>query len=105
MRNSHLGCARLRCSKYDNGSNNVYWCCHGCDEPDCAARCHNDRDRWNIATNSNVVSEAVRVYGDVEQAYSLWNAGKLKKVEAARYCGMSWSSFWRYAQKRMEALR
>nr|DAM46253.1 MAG TPA: Cation-transporting ATPase [Caudoviricetes sp.] len=38
----------------------MYWCCHGCNESDCAARCHNDRDRCNIATNSNVVSEAVQ---------------------------------------------
>ena len=36
-------------------------------------------------------------------AYELWRAGKLKKTEAARRCGMAWSSFWRYVEKRMEA--
>lgn len=40
---------------------------------------------------------------DAAAAYELWRAGKLKKTEAARRCGMAWSSFWRYVEKRMEA--
>lgn len=102
VRDDKLGCARLRCSKYDNGSNNVYWCCHGCDEPDCKDRCSNSRDRCNIGTETNVVGTKIELV-DAAAAYELWRAGKLKKTEAARRCGMAWSSFWRYAKERMEA--
>lgn len=101
VRDDKLGCARLRCNKYDNGSNNVYWCCHGCDEPDCKDRCSNSRDRCNIGTETNVVGTKIELV-DAAAAYELWRAGKLKKTEAARRCGMAWSSFWRYAKERME---
>ena len=100
VRDDKLGCARLRYNKYDNGSNNVYWCCHGCDEPDCKDRCSNSRDRCNIGTETNVVGTKIELV-DAAAAYELWRAGKLKKTEAARRCGMAWSSFWRYAKERM----
>ena len=100
MRDNNIGCARLRCKKYDNGSNSVYWRCHGCDEAECSGRCDNSRDRCNIATNTNVITEAKIELVDAAAAYELWQAGELKKTEAARRCGMAWCSFWRYAERR-----
>ena len=57
-------------------------------------------------TGIRVVTENPRQIGadrivDAAAAYELWRAGKLKKTEAARRCGMAWSSFWRYAKERM----
>ncbi len=102
MRDDNIGCAKLRCTPHDNGSRRVYWCCYGCDELDCKHRCGNDRDKCNVATNTNNIAKAKIEPIDTVVAYDLWRTGKINKTEAARRCGMSQSGFWSYAKRRQQ---
>lgn len=44
-----LRCQTLYCPKAAKTGLIRYWCCYGCDDPDCLRRCHNDRERCNVA--------------------------------------------------------
>lgn len=65
MHDTQLKCATLSCPKARGNDGFKNWCCHGCDDASCADRCHNHRNKCNVA-----------IYGDgviVEPRWRPWS--------------------------------